>query len=377
MPQPWIRFTAMHTRAILAAALFPTLALSGTVAAQIQPYFVVHDDTTRTAWIGLSFFNPPASSGEVVVAEVSPGAPAQQAGIRAGDHIVRWNDRTDVADAIRSTSLQPGDTVRLAVSRPNQQRESLWSVSLVAVPRSPLPQEMQRWLRSVRPDTSRIRAFWPDSLLRHWQDAGQFLWTDSLAVWADSLWLPFARTPARMLHADSARAESLRRALDAVTRQGQLSDSVRARTESIRRSAETLEAMTRQLQRADSVRAEASRAAGMAISLVGSRNGVAGAELTDVSPGLASYFGTDRGALVLRVSPGTPADRAGLQDGDVIVRAGDQSVGTVADLRGVLAARGAGEVEIEFIRSGTRQTTTIETTAAPTQFRWAPPSWRR
>jgi S1-C subfamily serine protease len=92
---------------------------------------------------------------------------------------------------------------------------------------------------------------------------------------------------------------------------------------------------------------------GVAFFLSG-RNAVAGAELSDVSPGLSSYFGTDRGALVLRVAPETPADRAGLQDGDVIVRAGGEPIADVSQLRRVLSASRGGEMELEVVRRGER-----------------------
>lgn len=48
----------------------------------------------------------------------------------------------------------------------------------------------------------------------------------------------------------------------------------------------------------------------------------AGAEFRPLSPGLAEHFeGVERGLLVLRVVPGTPADDLGLQAGDVVVEA--------------------------------------------------------
>src|SRR5690606_12268773 len=41
----------------------------------------------------------------------------------------------------------------------------------------------------------------------------------------------------------------------------------------------------------------------LAIALATGRNAVAGAELTDMTAGLSNYFGTEEGALVLRVAP--------------------------------------------------------------------------
>ena len=65
--------------------------------------------------------------------------------------------------------------------------------------------------------------------------------------------------------------------------------------------------------------------------------GVAGARVETVSEGLGKALGVDGGVLVVRVRPGTPAYRAGLRDGDVIVRAGDQRVGSVTTLRNVIS----------------------------------------
>jgi S1-C subfamily serine protease len=48
---------------------------------------------------------------------------------------------------------------------------------------------------------------------------------------------------------------------------------------------------------------------------------------------MGEYFGVSRGLLVLRVGAGTPAARAGLRGGDVIVAAGDREVDSIRDLR--------------------------------------------
>ncbi len=76
--------------------------------------------------------------------------------------------------------------------------------------------------------------------------------------------------------------------------------------------------------------------------------GVAGARVETVSEGLGKALGVDEGVLVVRVRPGTPAYRAGLRDGDVIVRAGGQRVATVLALRGILSA-GEGEEGVKLL----------------------------
>ena len=57
------------------------------------------------------------------------------------------------------------------------------------------------------------------------------------------------------------------------------------------------------------------------------------------------------------VRPGSPADRAGLQAGDVIVRFGGVSVRTLDDLVFALRSRRAGEaIEVTYVRDGAERT---------------------
>lgn len=65
-------------------------------------------------------------------------------------------------------------------------------------------------------------------------------------------------------------------------------------------------------------------------------DGVAGAKMETVTEGLGKALGVKRGVLVVRADAGTPASRAGLRDGDVIVRAAGTDVATVRQLRQLL-----------------------------------------
>lgn len=81
------------------------------------------------------------------------------------------------------------------------------------------------------------------------------------------------------------------------------------------------------------------------------RNRVAGAEVTDLRPELAEYFGVSKGVLVVDVAAGTPAQIAGILPGDVITRIDQVGVGTVEDLRFGVSVAGD-SLPLTLIRKG-------------------------
>jgi serine protease Do len=91
-------------------------------------------------------------------------------------------------------------------------------------------------------------------------------------------------------------------------------------------------------------------------SLGGSRLGVSVEELT---PQLAAFFGVKDGVLVSSVADNTPASRAGLRAGDVIVSVNAQQVATSGDLVRALRAAGAdAKVAIAIVRD--KKETSVE-----------------
>lgn len=73
---------------------------------------------------------------------------------------------------------------------------------------------------------------------------------------------------------------------------------------------------------------------------------------------------TANGATVVDVVPGSPADAAGLQPGDVITQVGGRTVQTPNDLQSALAGMRAGQrVEIQYQRGPSSATTQV--TLAP------------
>jgi len=79
----------------------------------------------------------------------------------------------------------------------------------------------------------------------------------------------------------------------------------------------------------------------------------------ELTPSLAAELGldVDRGVIIAEVVPGTAAEEAGLQPGDVIVELDGEAINDFADLRNRVGLAPLGStVEIGFIREGRRQT---------------------
>ena len=97
--------------------------------------------------------------------------------------------------------------------------------------------------------------------------------------------------------------------------------------------------------------------------------GMLGVVIQDVTQELANQFhlSDTKGALVSQVNKGSPAERAGLKAGDVIVGLNGENVSNTRQLRNLVAATAPGSrVEIAVIRDGKERTlnATIGTMAA-------------
>jgi len=89
------------------------------------------------------------------------------------------------------------------------------------------------------------------------------------------------------------------------------------------------------------------------------RTPVLGINAEDLTGQLGEFFGApdSAGVLIREVRSGTPAEKAGLKAGDVIVKVGDQPVRSVADLREQLRAKSAEKsVNIGILRKGSPMT---------------------
>jgi membrane-associated protease RseP (regulator of RpoE activity) len=91
-------------------------------------------------------------------------------------------------------------------------------------------------------------------------------------------------------------------------------------------------------------------------------SGVAGAQLASVSPAMRRSLGLPAGVLVTQVPHGSPADESGLEEGDIILRVGQQSVTTVRELRDLVARAaddGERSVTLELRRGKAHRTLTL------------------
>jgi S1-C subfamily serine protease len=80
-------------------------------------------------------------------------------------------------------------------------------------------------------------------------------------------------------------------------------------------------------------------------------DGLFGARMSTVSAALSRALKLDTGVLVNDVSDGTPAERAGLKAGDVIVAAAAKPVATVEQLRRVIARQLREQsIELQVVR---------------------------
>jgi hypothetical protein len=91
-------------------------------------------------------------------------------------------------------------------------------------------------------------------------------------------------------------------------------------------------------------------------------SGVAGAQLASVTDAMRQKLGLPAGVLVTQVPVGSPADESGLEEGDVVLRVGQQAVTTVRELRELVARAaddGESSVTLDVRRGKARRTLTL------------------
>jgi len=92
------------------------------------------------------------------------------------------------------------------------------------------------------------------------------------------------------------------------------------------------------------------------------QRGFLGVTVQEITPSLAQQFNlsVDHGVGIRSVQPGGPADKAGLRQGDIIVKLGDKDIQTSGDLFAALTEHRAGDVvEVVYFHGGDQQSTQV------------------
>ncbi|MBI4295608.1 MAG: trypsin-like peptidase domain-containing protein [Chloroflexi bacterium] len=93
--------------------------------------------------------------------------------------------------------------------------------------------------------------------------------------------------------------------------------------------------------------------------------GVSAADVTEFLV-ITARLSVDKGAYINEVVPGSPAQKAGLRSGDVVVRFGAKDVASALDLVSAIRATQIGQtVEIVYVRGTARSTTTATMAERP------------
>ena len=96
-----------------------------------------------------------------------------------------------------------------------------------------------------------------------------------------------------------------------------------------------------------------------------------GVVVLGITPELREHFGAagDRGVLVARVEPGSPAAAAGLQAGDVITNAGGRAIGEASDLVAAVSSVAKGKtLQLDVLRDHKPLTLTARIASDPLGF---------
>lgn len=318
----------------LAIAMTTTLTASA-VNAQIV---YTRKSVNPAGYLGIRYEAEVQRIGEktterIVVREVSKDSPAEKAGLKGGDEIVRINGLitgNGKFEAIAGTLVE-GDTVRLRIKRSGTERE----FTVVAAAR---PAGLGAFgQREIIISGDSIRG-----LMRRYLDTAR--------VHLDSLNLPNGSIRFYRGEGDSATFNIRVAPYGNLMHDSLIWKNRDSTFTRLFRSAPG-EGIRRQWEFDDS---ELGPGAIFHTFELGARS-IGGAEFSEMTAEMAQYFNGQRGLLTLRVVPETPADRAGLQSGDVVLKAKARAVQSVSDLRAIIAANPDG-VKLEISRKGKTQT---------------------
>lgn len=328
----------MKPRSIVVAV---TIAMATSMAASAASAQVIYTRKTvqGAGYLGIRYDETIERSGNqtrerILVREISKDSPADKAGVETGDEILRINGLVTgngKFNAIART-LVAGDTVRLRIKRNGSERD----FTIVAAAR-PAALGAAAGHREIIISGDSIRG-----LMRRY--------LDSARVRLDSLHLPSGSI--RFFRDDSSGFNVREVPYGNLMRDSLIWNHRDSTLMQLFKFApgEGLRALRRTFE----LEGELGPGAIFHSFDLGSRS-IGGAEFNEMTAEMAQYFNGHRGLLTLRVVPETPADRAGLQSGDVILKAKDRATRTISDLRAIIAANPDG-VKLEISRKGTSQT---------------------
>jgi len=344
-------------RAAVATALGLLLGAAHPGVAQQAPPPAPAEVAPR-GWLGVSvefaLTTRPQADRSVVIAAVQEGGPAARAGVRPGDRLTALNgDNPQDGLAGMLAGLRPGEPVTLELERAGT--PLTLSFAAGTRPLSGAAPMVPRITRvEVRADTLADRLYRAmDSLRVH-------LALRSGGVRVEEATESVSRV--RIVPGDSVVVERILgwdTVREVVVRPGTVLPAPTA-PESRSFRVLVLGDSTATAPAAPGIpssgrspvvpRAEAPPRGPLAPYVLG-QNRVAGVEIVPLNPELATYFEVDRGVLVVEVSPGTPAHRAGLRPGDVLTHIEQSAVGSLAGVRRALAVP-RDSLAIRLVRRG-------------------------
>lgn len=285
--------------------------------------------------------SPEDCSRAFVAEAVIEDGPAEEAGVQPGDTLIALNGRPLAsrrgARALRS--LRPGRPVELLVGRDGGR------VSLRVEP-APRPPEVGRvTLHTPLAPAAGTLSVSPGVVLRWSRALGGVEGPEEIARRMSRAGLRVDREGHVYLQGEGEELVRLR---------GVEADRIRALRDSV------MQEVRRRLRHLRSRRAPEAAPPLPPPGAAGTLR-AAGAEFRPLSPGLAEHFeGAERGLLVLRVVPGTPADDLGLQAGDVVVEAAGQPTVRPAHLRDAFRRLAeADSIVVRWIRDGAAASGTL------------------
>jgi|GEM_PF-2428374 len=322
-------------------------------------YFYAVNASRPCGRLGISF----ADGDQPRIGAVMEGSAAWDAGIRSGDQLLRVDGAAATAERLAelAAGIEPGQRVRLHVRRDGGERT--YDVEARS--------EMCRLSRSYSRQPLVLQCLGTDSsdadAIDRCNAIGMELYARDLGEQVRSLPRVFQFEPG-----DSGVWMRYRFGPDSGDSLFFDFDSVRVLTERMMVDLDSLhEGLPYIVARADSLKrllpappaaphpplaelAEMERAHALMIrNLSLGLRSIAGAQLTELNPGLAEYFQAERGVLVTDVAPESPAERGGLRAGDVITAVGGRGVDGIAELREEVLAEDD-DIVLEVVRRGRR-----------------------